>query len=89
MSGWTAAAAAYVDGAWEADVPGVCGSWVTESARAHNHYPSKQMQESGDLWLLTVRLLTIWLLTVPSFLGIASHRIASQPLLSDVNVEKR
>ena len=36
---------------------------VTESARAHSHIFSQEVQKTGQFWLLT-----FWLLTVPSAL---------------------
>ena len=41
--------------------------YVTESARAHSYYSSKQVEKTCFFWLLTV-----WLLTVPSTLYIVS-----------------
>ena len=37
---------------------------VTESARAHSYFFSKEVQKTGQFWLLTLWLLTFWLLTV-------------------------
>ena len=52
---------------------------VTESARAHSYYSSKQVRKTCEFWLLTVWLLAFWLLTVPSTLYIVSKSVLYTP----------
>ena len=35
-------------------------SWVTESARAHSYYSSKQVRQTGLLWLFPFWLFPFW-----------------------------
>ena len=61
----------------------VGGSLVTESARAHSYFFSKEVQKTGQFWLFTLWLLTFWLFTV--YLRCFSHFLAVLCIFTQVD----